>query len=157
MVTGRIPTENPPTKSHDAPRKVERRTLVRTSLDSLEDMPSISSHSLSATTITNPIEQLDEAAILHCKVDRCKDSDGEVKIELYDGVHGIARYTVAINTALEFSIYIFHWPIPDNHAIHLFYKRCQMTMTSNLSLLTQTQISQNIFQEQLFVILYLDY
>ena len=120
MVTGSIPTENLPTKSHDVPRKVERRTLVRTSLDSLEDMPSISSHSLSATTITNPIEQLDEAAILHCKVDRCKDSDGEVKIELYDGVHGIARYTVAINTALEFSIYVFHWPIADNHAIHLF-------------------------------------
>ena len=65
-------------------------------------------------------EQLDEEAILHWKVDKCKDSDGEVKIELYDGVHGIARYTVAINTALEFSIYVFHWPIADNHAIHLF-------------------------------------
>ena len=37
LVTGSIPTENLPTKSHDVVSKKERRTLVRVNV---EDMPS---------------------------------------------------------------------------------------------------------------------
>ena len=47
-------------------------------------------------------EQLDEEAILPWKVDKCKDSDGEGKIELYDGVHCIARYTSIYNFPFMF-------------------------------------------------------
>ena len=42
LVTGSIPTENLPTKSHDVTGKNERRTLVR---GNVEDMPSSSTAS----------------------------------------------------------------------------------------------------------------
>ena len=58
MVTGSIPTENLPTKSHDAPTKRERRTLMRVYV---EDMPSsstagASSHASSEVSPELPAE-----------------------------------------------------------------------------------------------------
>ena len=124
MITGSVPTDNLPRKSHDVPKQ-ERRTLVRTSV---KDMPSTSTSSVSlhlpaptdADRIKPWIEELDEETILPWKVEKCEDN---VKFELYDGIHSIAKYTVIINTTLDFSIYTFHWPIPENHTIYLDKKR----------------------------------
>ena len=38
---------------------------------------------------------------------------------MYDGIHSIAKYTVTINSALEVTVFVFHWPIPDNNTIYL--------------------------------------
>ena len=124
MITGSVPTDNLPRKSHDVPKQ-ERRTLVRTSV---KDMPSTSTSSVSlylpaltdADRIKPWIQELDEETILPWKVEKCEDN---VKFELYDGIHDIAKYTVIINTTLDFSIYTFHWPIPENHTICLDKKR----------------------------------
>ena len=61
LVTGRIPTENLPTKSHDVTSKKEPRTLLRVNV---EDMPPSSSatassyHALSEMTPEIPAEPI---------------------------------------------------------------------------------------------------
>ncbi|CAB3982871.1 Hypothetical predicted protein [Paramuricea clavata] len=85
LVTGSIPMENLPTKSHDVMSKKERRTL----LDKIDILP----------WTVNDI-----------------DSDHEtLKLEFYDGAHGIAKFTVTVKAGLDFTVFVYHWPIPDNH------------------------------------------
>ena len=78
---------------------------------------------LSVSTIDEFLEHLhvDDEAIFPWKVDKSKD-DG-VRIELYDNIHSIAKYTVTVDSALEFTIYAFHWPISDDHNIYRERKR----------------------------------
>ena len=42
----------------------------------------------------------------------------DMKFQLRDDVHSIAKYTVLINGSMEFTVHVFNWPIPDNHAIY---------------------------------------
>lgn len=121
LVTGSIPTENLPTKSHDVPKK-ERRTLIRVSE---EDMPSSSSVDPSHLSVNISMadlqKHLDEENIHPWEVDTAEHSS--IEMELYDGIHSIAKYTVTINSALEFTVFVFHWPIPETHTIYLERKR----------------------------------
>ncbi|XP_028394421.1 uncharacterized protein LOC114518606 [Dendronephthya gigantea] len=74
LVTGSILTENLPKKSHKAPSKPKRRTLVRKA-----------------------------------------DTAVEIRIEHYDNIHCAPNYNVVMNSSLEFTIFVFNWPLPDDH------------------------------------------
>ena len=127
LVTGSIPTENLPKKPLDKPTKV-RRTLVRNTVEVPDaSMPSTSSGLMSESPFERPsIEdfrsQLNNEAVLPWTVDITRENE-VIKFQLHDGGHSIAKYTVILNTALEFSVFVFNWPVPDDHAIYNERKR----------------------------------
>ena len=47
----------------------------------------------------------------------------EVRIELSDSIHDIPKYTVIVNSALEFTVFVFHWPVPDENPLYKESKR----------------------------------
>ena len=67
-------------------------------------------------------KQLKESFIMPWTVNKDYGQDC-VKIELYDLIHGIPKYTVDIDTGLQFTVYLFNWPIPDDHTIYTSQKR----------------------------------
>ena len=85
----------------------------------LEEMPSTSASSLS--TVEDVLGQLDEEALAPWEINKLEKD--YVQFELYDGIHSIAKYTVSVNSALEFTVYASHWPIPDDHSIYNERKR----------------------------------
>ena len=38
-------------------------------------------------------------------------------------MHGIAKYAVNVKTSLEFTVFSYNWPIPEDHAIHTDRRR----------------------------------
>ena len=67
--------------------------------------------------------QLDETTIAPWTVDKV-DKQDYVTFKLYDQVHSVAKYTVVINIiGLEFTIYVYNWPIPDDHLTYITRKR----------------------------------
>ena len=137
MVTGSIPMENLPTKSHDVMSKKERRTLVRVNV---EDMPSSSTASTSSDhalydvlpaeiiSIQDLHMQLAKIDILPWMVNGI-DSDNETfKLEFYHGAHGIAKFTVIVKAGLDFTVFVYHWPIPDDH--HYIYTQDKRLLNS---------------------------
>jgi hypothetical protein len=88
-----------------------------------EDKPSTSA-SLSLIDIVqchNVLEQLDEESFAPWESEKMENGDMEFK--LCDGVHSIAKYTVSVNSALEFTVMVFHWPLPEGHTIYTERKR----------------------------------
>ena len=119
LVTGRIPTENLLTKSHDAVRKKEPRTLLRVNV---EDIPSTSTASASSyhalsevspeipaepTSIRNLHMHLVKIDILPWTVNNTDDTNKTLKLELFDGVHEVAKFTVTITTELDFTVFVY--------------------------------------------------
>ena len=47
-------------------------------------------------------------------------NEEEMRIELTDSIHDISKYTVVLNSALEF---VFHWPVPDENPLYKENKR----------------------------------
>lgn len=113
MVTGSVPTENLPEKSHEITTP-ERRTLVRKVVD---DIPSTS-------TAYSPPQQITSS--FECLIDQLEDKTTDpwqVRVELFDDIHSIPKYTVVVDSALEFTVFAYHWPIPDCHNIYQQRKR----------------------------------
>ena len=65
--------------------------------------------------------QLEHEVFNPWMVETTADNEG-MKFQLHD-VHSIAKYTVLINRSIEFTVHVFNWPIPDNHAIYNDRKR----------------------------------
>ena len=120
LVTGSIPPENLPIKSHDVMSKKERRTLVRLNV---EDMPSSSTasassyHALSEVSPEIPAEpisirdlhrQLVKIDILAWTVNNVDDTNKTLKLEFFDGVHEVAKITVTITAELDFTVFVYH-------------------------------------------------
>lgn len=84
--------------------------------------------------------QLDETTIAPWTVDKVDEQDC-IKFKLYDQVHSVAKYTVVINVGLEFTIYVFNWPIPDDHLIYITRKRCIKTVDNATELIRLVEIS----------------
>ena len=133
LVTGSIPTENLPTKSHDVTSKKERRTLVRVNV---KDKPSSSTASASSEhalyvspEIPAEVISIQDIHTQLAKIDilpwTLKDIDNNetFKLEFYDGAHGIAKFLVIVKEGLDFTVFVYHWPIPDNHYIYTEDKR----------------------------------
>ena len=47
-----------------------------------------------------------------------------VKFFLSDDLYSLPKYTVVVDASLEFIIYAFNWPLPDDHNIYMAYKHC---------------------------------
>ena len=103
LVTGSVPTENLPKRSHEIEKK-ERRPLLRSSVKS-EDVPSTSS-SLLSLSAEDALKQLKVESVALWVSE--KQENGEVYFKLWDGVHGIAKYAVNVNTSLEFTVFNYN-------------------------------------------------
>ena len=42
------------------------------------------------------------------------EDNGTFKLEFYDGAHGIAKFTAIVKAGLDFAVFVYHWPIPDD-------------------------------------------
>ena len=97
--------------------KQERRILIRK--DVVE--PSSSSSTSQASTLPS-IEGLltvleNEESIGRWKVD--KSNENKVRIELFDESHSIPKYTVVVDSVVfEFSVFVYQWPIPEDHSVY---------------------------------------
>jgi hypothetical protein len=111
LVTGSVPTERLPERSHEVPNR-ERRKLVRSRDISSEDAASASKGTRS---IKEFLVQLQQEDIEPWRVGTSNEE--AVRIELNDSIHDIPKYTVVVNSALEFNIFVFNWPVPDDNLI----------------------------------------
>ena len=137
LVTGSVPTENLPEKSHEAPKR-ERRPLVRK-----VDTPDIGEPSTSSQpgwseprflNMEDFTMQLEQETIHPWKIN--KSYEGELRIELDDKIHSIPKYSVVVSLSMEFTVFIFNWPVPDHHPI--YKKRKGSVQNSDIAELLQT-------------------
>ena len=49
--------------------------------------------------------------------------DKEVSIKLFEEPYSIPKYTVLVNSGLEFSVFAYQWPIPDDHEMYKYTNR----------------------------------
>jgi len=100
LVTGSLPTEKLPEKSHDIPKR-ERRTLQRRqTFDTLGNQPSTSSGpSQKSFDIDDLNRQVQKTSIYPWLTSKLNEE--EVRLELFDEC---PKYTVTENSTLEFSI-----------------------------------------------------
>ena len=112
-----MPTENLPKKSHEV-FKTERRVLVRPDVQ-----PSTSQEHSTSIEHTLPvgmssIEELmaDLDSLRTWKVEELQDK--EVSIKLFEQPFSIPKYTVIIHSGLDFGVFVYQWPIPDDHEIY---------------------------------------
>ena len=118
MVTGSVPTENLPEKSHEAPKR-ERRPLVR---NADIDQPSTSYQpALQYCDFEDFTNQPEKENIQPWEFE--KSNEGEMRIHLHDQLHSVLKYIVVVNSSLEFTIFVFNWPLPDHHPIYKEQKR----------------------------------
>ena len=117
LITGSVPTENLPTKSHEVP-KAERRILVRPDIQpsTSQEQPTSFEHTSAAGV--SSIEELmaDLNNMPMWKVEEMQDK--EVSIKLFEEPYSIPKYTVLVDSGLEFSVFAYQWPIPDDHEIY---------------------------------------
>ena len=91
--------------------------MVRNPL-ATEGIPSTSSSLLSIESV---LEQLDVQSIAPWVSEKLEN--GEVGFKWWDGVHSIAKYSVDVDTALEFTVYVYNWPLPEDHSIYTVRRR----------------------------------
>ena len=65
--------------------------------------------------------QLGQEKIQPWKIDKLYE--GEIRIELHDKIHSIPKYSVVVSLSMEFTAFIFNWPVPDHHPIYKEQKR----------------------------------
>ena len=53
--------------------------------------------------------------------------DENIKFCLSDQVHAVPTYTVIVDSSLEFTTYVYNWPIPDDHKINNDHKPVRPT------------------------------
>ena len=89
------------------------------------DQPSTSSQSgWSEPRFLNLVDfttQLDQEKIQPWKIDKLYE--GEIRIELHDKIHSISKYSVVVSLSMEFTAFIFNWPVPDHYPIYKEQKR----------------------------------
>ncbi|CAB4010990.1 Transposable element P transposase [Paramuricea clavata] len=138
LVTGSIPTENLPTKSHD---KVTA---------SVADTPSTSSSDVSPTLTLEDLQKYMIGKHILPWTVKARSEEG-TKFEYYDESHSIPKFTIGVNERLEFTAYVYNWPIPDNHSIYqLEGKKCLKTLDDAiemLKLVTNSNLCEGLPQD----------
>ena len=121
MITGSIPTENLPERSHEAPKR-ERRSLVRKVDTSAGEKPSTSLQPEPRfSDLEDLTRQLDQKTIEPWHIE--KSYEGEIRIEFYENIHSVPKYSVVVNSCLEFTVFVYNWPVPEHHPIYKEQKR----------------------------------
>ncbi|CAB4035004.1 Hypothetical predicted protein [Paramuricea clavata] len=122
LILGSIPTENLPKKSHEDPKPAQpRRSLTKR--DSTVDTATATSSLMSLSTCSRSnnqfkslLKQIDKENLDPWKID--KSVEEKVKFELYDDVHCLPKFTIVVDSALEFSTYVYNWPLEDTHFLY---------------------------------------
>ena len=123
MVTGSVPTEKLPEKSHDIPKRERRTVQRRQTLDTPGNQRSTSTAlSQKIFSIEDLNKQVQKKSI-HPWLTNKSNEDDEVRFELFDECHCIPKYTVVVDSTLEFSIFAYNWPVPDDNEIFKETKR----------------------------------
>ena len=124
LALGSVLTENLPTKSHEDPKPAApRRPLIRS------EAGTSSSTSSSASSYKTPnkdcfedfVKQINEENLDPWRIDVSEDN---VKFQLCDNVHCLPKYTMMVNSSLEFTVYVYNWPLPETHLVYKERKRC---------------------------------
>jgi len=112
-----VPTENLPKKSHEV-HKTERRVVVRPDVQPSTSQEHSTSFKHTLPVGMSSIEELmaDLDSVRTWKVEELQDK--EVSIKLFEQPFSIPKYTVIIDSGLDFSVFVYQWPIPDDHEIY---------------------------------------
>ncbi|CAB4010233.1 Hypothetical predicted protein [Paramuricea clavata] len=68
-----------------------------------------------STSLTDLATQLDTTVLLPWLTEIAQDEN--IKFFLSDQVHAVPTYTVIVDSSLEFTTYVYNWPIPGDHKI----------------------------------------
>ena len=114
-------------------------------MDAAEDTPSTSSDfseqtSCLNTSLTDLISQLDSSMLLLWLAEIAQDEN--IKCSLSDKVHAVPTYTVIVDLSLEFTFYVYDWPIPDDHKIYHDRKRSVKSLEDIQELLSTIKTSK---------------
>ena len=121
--------------------------MVRASVD---DTPSTSSSDVSPTLTLEDLQKyMIKKHILPWTV-KAHNEEG-TKFEYHDESHSIPKFTIDVNERLEFTVYVYNWPIPDNHSIYqLERKKCLKTLhdvIEMLRLVTNSNLCEGLPQD----------
>ena len=121
MALGSAPTENLPKKSQEDEKPAEpRRTLIRSEPGTSS---STSSHkNQNKDQFKGFVKQITKESLDPWKIDL--SNEDTVKFELCDNMHCLPKYTIIVDSALEFAIYVYNWPLPNIHPVYKERKRC---------------------------------
>jgi hypothetical protein len=102
---------------------------------SVDDTPSTSSSDVSPTLTLEDLQKyMIKKHILPWTV-KAHNEEG-TKFEYHDESHSIPKFTIDVNERLEFTVYVYNWPIPDNHSIYqLERKKCLKTLDDAIEML----------------------
>jgi hypothetical protein len=124
LVTGSVPTERLLERSHKLP-KPKHQKLVQNEPKISHEIPVQGTASTSKQmSIKELIVRLQQEDAEPWQVGTSNEE--EVRIELSDNIHDIPKYTVVFNSALEFTVFVFNWPVPDENPIYKENKRSVM-------------------------------
>ena len=98
--------------------KPQRRVLVRQS----EDVSSASSLEVTPTKMIIAVEQMQDTSASM----ESRSLGNGVKAEHYDNIHSLPKYTVLINSSLEFTVAVYDWPVKENYPMYKKLKRSVM-------------------------------
>lgn len=122
LALGSVPTENLPTKSHEDPKPAEpRRPLIRSVPGTSSSISSHKMQSKDKEQFKIFVKKINKENLDPWKADISKED--KIKLELCDNVHCLPKYTIIVDPALEFSIYVYNWPLPDTHFVYKERKR----------------------------------
>ena len=131
LICGSVPTENLPTRKYNV-LKPERRVLVRQS-DKL-----LATGSSAVKTVKTPS--------LESAVKQVQDTIPSWKLECYDNLHSLPKYTVLIHSSLEFTVAVYNWPIKKNHSIYKELKRSVIyhSIRELLNIIEESSLCQSL-------------
>ena len=134
LVTGSVPTEHLPQRSHEKPKPKERRTLVKVgpsvSVESSDDVPTTSTGNIKF----QDLQLLDENALTPWNVHK-GSAENCVSIEFLDSDHSLAKFRLEVNSELEFTLFVYNWPVPVTHTLYTSRNGCINTFEDILELL----------------------
>ena len=118
---------------------------MRKEVEHAEDMPSTSSDMFEpalclSTSLTDLASQLDTTVLLPWLTEIAQDEN--IKFCLSDQVHAVPTYTVIVDSSLEFTTYVYNWPIPDDHKIYNDHKRSIKSVEDIRELLSTIETSK---------------
>ena len=118
---------------------------MRKEVEHAEDMPSTSSDMFEpalclSTSLTDLASQLDTTVLLPWLTEISQDEN--IKFCLSDQVHAVPTYTVIVDSSLEFTTYVYNWPIPGDHKIYNDHKRSIKSVEDIRELLSTIETSK---------------
>ena len=119
MVTGSVPTEKLPEKSHDIPKRERRTVQRRQTLDTPSNQPSTSTAPSQKIFSIEDLNKQVQKKSIHSWLTN-KSNEDEMRFELFDECHCIPKYT-GFNAGIQH--FAYNWPVPDDNEVFKKTKR----------------------------------